>query len=275
MDESPRGVVLKTTPLRESDLVVSLFTDRFGRVSAVARGARKSKIRFAGTLSLLILGRYQLTKGRGELWNLGGGEIEREWTHLATDVVAVAHASYIVELVGALLPLEAPEPEVLDVVTSLWDSLAIAGPSPAALRATELALLELSGNRPAIDRCAACGADFTQADDETGTVFDPSRGGALCARCAGRSRSTGVRMFSLAARTYLTAISRVGAMDHASGLEVARALDTDPRFAVADRAAAREAMLAMVTGLVGKPLRSLEYIAKLGAAGRRQSTEGS
>ncbi|HEY4179703.1 MAG TPA: DNA repair protein RecO [Kofleriaceae bacterium] len=275
MDEQPRGVVLRTTPLRESDLVVNLFTDRFGRVSAVARGARKSKIRFAGTLSLLILGRYQLSRGRGELWNLEGGEIEREWTQLASDVVAVAHASYVAELVGALMPLEAPEPEALDVVTSLWDSLSIAGPSPAALRATELALLELTGNMPAIERCAACGADFSQAEDEAGSVFDPSRGGALCARCAGRSRSAGVRMFSTAARIYLTAIARLGALDHASGLEVARTLDTDPRFTVADRAAAREAMLAMVTGLVGKPLRSLEYIAKLGAAGRRQSTEGS
>ncbi|HEY4056175.1 MAG TPA: DNA repair protein RecO [Kofleriaceae bacterium] len=275
MDDQPRGVVLKTTPLRESDLVVTLFTDRFGRVSAVARGARKSKIRFAGTLSLLVLGRYQVSKGRGELWNLEGGEIEREWTQLASDVVAVAHASYVAELVGALMPAEAPEPEALDVVTALWDSLSIAGPSPAALRATEFALLELTGNMPAIERCAACGADFSQPEDEEGAVFDASRGGALCARCAGRSRSVGVRMFSGAARTYLTAISRLGAVDHASGLEVARALDTDSRFTVADRAAAREAMLAMVTGLVGKPLRSLEYIAKLGAAARRQSTEGS
>jgi len=30
-----------------------------------------------------------------------------------------------------------------------------------------------------------------------------------------------------------------------------------------------------VQNLVGKPLRSLEYIAKLGAAGRRQDREGS
>jgi DNA repair protein RecO (recombination protein O) len=279
VDDQPRGVVLKTTPLRESDLVVNLFTDRFGRVSAVARGARKSKIRFAGTLSLLVLGRYQLSRGRGELWNLEGGEIEREWTQLATDVVAVAHASYVAELVGALLPAEAPEPEVLDVVTALWDSLQIAGPSPAALRATELSLLELTGNAPAIDRCAACGADLSapeeDGDGDGGAVFDPSRGGALCARCAGRSRSAGVRMFSAATRAYLTLIARGGAMDHESGLEAARSLDTDPRFALADRAAAREAILAMVTGLVGKPLRSLEYIAKLGAAGRRQSSEGS
>jgi DNA repair protein RecO (recombination protein O) len=251
-------VVLKTAPLRESDLLVTLFTDQHGRISAVARGARRSKIRFAGTLSLLVLGRYQVGRARGELWNLEGGEIEREWTQLATDVVAVAHASYIAELVASLLPPEAPEPEALDVIISLWNSLATHGPSPAALRAVELALLELNGTVPAIDRCAACSS--LVAD---GAVFDASRGGALCASCAGRSRAAGVRMFEAGARSYLRAVSA------AADPSVAQALDADPRFTSDDKVAARDAMLSMVTGLVGKPLRSLEYIAKLGAAGRR------
>ena len=35
------GVVLRTTPIREADLVVSLYTDSHGRISAVARGARR------------------------------------------------------------------------------------------------------------------------------------------------------------------------------------------------------------------------------------------
>lgn len=262
---TPLGVVLKTTPVRESDLVVSLFTDTHGKISALARGARRSKVRFAGTLSLLVLGRFRLGRApRGDLWSLEGGEIEREWTQLATDVIAVAHASYIVELVGALLPPEVAEPEALHAIIELWDSLAAGGPSPAALRATELNLLELTGHQPAIDRCAACSA----VDLDLGAVFDPSRGGALCTRCAGRSRSAGVRMFEPGTRAYLCAVAKLGA----PGL--ARALDSDPRFTSADRTAARGAVLAMVTGLVSKPLRSLEFFAKLGAAHTRRP-EGS
>ena len=53
MAEPERGVVLKTTPLRESDLLVVLYTATHGRVAAVARGARKSQRRFAGALQLL------------------------------------------------------------------------------------------------------------------------------------------------------------------------------------------------------------------------------
>lgn len=263
MGEGSLGVVLKTTPLRESDLLVTLYTDTHGRVSTVARGARRSKVRFAGTLSLLVLGRYQLGRPpRGDLWSLESGEIVREWVHLASDVVAVAHASYIAELVGAIVPPESPEPEALDVIVGLWDCLAEGGPSPGALRAAEMTLLELAGHGPAIDRCAACGSGALDG----GAVFDPGRGGAICRRCAGGSRSMGVRPFEPETRAYLEAIGKLVTP------KAARAVDTDARFQAADRAAGRDAMLSMIASLVDKPLRSLEYIAKLGAAAARRPT---
>ena len=119
MSEAELGVVLKTTPLRESDLLVTLYTSTHGRGAAVARGARKSQRRFAGALQLLVLGRYQLgRRPRGELWTLEHAEVVREWSQLASDVFAVAHASYIAELVAALLPPEPPDPHALDVMVA-------------------------------------------------------------------------------------------------------------------------------------------------------------
>jgi hypothetical protein len=72
-----------------------------------------------------------------------------------------------------------------------------------------------------------------------------------------------VRPYEPGTRAYLRTVAALG------GPLAARAADTDPQFAAADRAAARDAMVTMVVGLVGKPLRSLEYLAKLGAASRR------
>ena len=255
------GIVLRTTPLRESDLLVVLYTDTHGRVSTVARGARRSQRRFAGALQLLVLGRYHLGRQRGELWDLDRAEVEREWTRIV-DPIAVAHASYVAELVGGLLPAESPDPEALEIVVSLWDSLADGGPSPGALRVVELGLLDLGGHRPAIDRCAACGSP----DLESGTVFDPTRGGAICRADAARSRGPGVRPFEPATRAYLTAIATLETP------AAARAIDADPAWTRADQVAAREALVAMITGLIGRPLRSLEYLGKLSAAGRREGS---
>jgi DNA repair protein RecO (recombination protein O) len=257
--EAELGVVLRTTPLRESDLLVVLLTSEHGRITAVARGGRKSQRRFAGTLQLLVLGRYQLGRPpRGELWNLESADIVREWNDLASDVVAVAHASYVAELAGALLPTETPEPHALELIVALWDTLAAGGPSPAALRTVELGLLDLAGHRLALDACAACGRTELAA-----AVFDPTRGGVVCRICASTSRTAGVRMIEANALDYLRAAAAVD-----NPIE-ARTLDHDPRFAPSDRTAARDAMIAMVQMLVGKPLKSLEYIAKLASAGRK------
>jgi hypothetical protein len=97
-------------------------------------------------------------------------------------------------------------------------------------------------------------------------VFDAARGGAICRRCAGGSRSAGVRVYAPETRAYLGAIAKLVTPS------AARAIDGDARFSAADRAAGRDAMLAMVGSLVDKPLRSLEFIAKLGAAAARRPT---
>ena len=259
MAEGELGVVLRTMPLRESDLLVVLFTSSHGRVSAVARGGRKSQRRFSGALQLLVLGRYQLgRRPRGDLWGLDSADVVREWSQVASDVVAVAHASYIAELVGAIVPPEAPEPHVLELIVALWDCLADGGPSPAVLRSIELALLDVSGHRPSLEACAVCGRT-----DLANAVFDPNRGGVICRTCAAASRGPGIRPIDAGTLAYLRAVSGV-----ASPAE-ARVFDTDPAFEPADRTAGRDALVTMVQGLVGKPLKSLEYIAKLGAAARR------
>jgi hypothetical protein len=98
---------------------------------------------------------------------------------------------------------------------------------------------------------------------DSGAVFDPSRGGAICRRCAATSRAAGVRPLEAGTLAYLRAVAAAEAPGPA------RALDRDPAFAAGDRAAGRDAVVAMVQGLVGKPLRSLEYLAKLGASARR------
>ena len=131
-----------------------------------------------------MLGRYQLGRPpRGELWSLESADVEREWHEVARDVVAVAHASYAAELVAALLPAEAPDSHALELIVALWEALAGGGPSVGALRALELALLELAGHEPAL----AAARHVVRRSRRR--VFDPARGGAICRRCGATSRA--------------------------------------------------------------------------------------
>ena len=93
-------------------------------------------------------------------------------------------------------------------------------------------------------------------------MFDPTRGGAICRRCAATSRAAGVRPIDDGTLAYLRAVG-AASRGEPTTFAPARALDADAAFSPADRAGGRDALVSMVQGLVGRPLKSLEYIAKL------------
>lgn len=257
------GVLLRTTPFGEADVIVALLTRDHGRISALARGARRSRRRFGGALGPLTVCRYALRpRTRGELWTLESAEVIADFTRLAADVAAFAHASYVIELARELCPPEVPEPEVLDLVIAAHESLASVGARPAALRAFELQLLDALGSAPQLDACVGCGrADVL---DAAGAVFDPGRGGAVCAGCAAASRGPAVRPLPPGARAYLRAAR---AVDHPRD---AAPLDADADEAArVEHAQARDAVVAMLGHLLGRPLKTLEFISKLQSAHRR------
>ncbi len=52
--ERAHGLVLRTRPLTETSLIVNWLTLELGRVSTVAKGARRAKSLFRGKLDLYL-----------------------------------------------------------------------------------------------------------------------------------------------------------------------------------------------------------------------------
>jgi DNA repair protein RecO (recombination protein O) len=151
------GIVLRTYPLREADLLVTLFTRLEGKVRGVARSAKKSKRRFGGALEPLTYVRvYYSDKERQELASLDSCDVLE--SPLATEVgypraVALGH---VAELLDELLP----DREANDAVFRL--ALAVI----AGLRGPdiwmpvtyfELWMTRLMGYLPEFSECIVCG----------------------------------------------------------------------------------------------------------------------
>lgn len=151
------AIVLRTYPLREADLLVTLFTRVEGKVKGVARSAKKSRRRFGGALEPLTYVRvYYEDRERQELARLDSCEVLE--SPLATEVsypraVALGH---IAELLDELLP----DREANDAIFRL--SLSVLG----ALRGSgiwlpvtyfELWMTRLVGFLPELSECIVCG----------------------------------------------------------------------------------------------------------------------
>jgi DNA repair protein RecO (recombination protein O) len=151
------AIVLRTYPLREADLLVTLFTRAAGKIRGVARSAKKSKRRFGGALEPLTYVRaFYDVRERQELARLDACEVLE--SPLATEVsyaraVALAH---VAELLDELLP----DGEVNDAIFRLTQSVlhAMAG-SDIWMPVTyfELWLTRLVGFLPELTECIVCG----------------------------------------------------------------------------------------------------------------------
>src|SRR3979409_2550711 len=79
------AIVLRTYPLRQADLLVTLFTRVEGKVRGVARSAKKSKRRFGGALEPMTYVRaFYDVRERQELARLDACEVLE--SPLATEV---------------------------------------------------------------------------------------------------------------------------------------------------------------------------------------------
>jgi DNA repair protein RecO (recombination protein O) len=151
------AIVLRTYPLRESDLLVTLFTRLEGKVKGVARAAKKSKRRFGGALEPMTYVRAVYDdRERQELARLDSCEvIESPMSGEVTYARAVALA-HVAELLDQLMP----DREASDAVFRL--TLAVL----AELRGSalwmpvtyfELWMTRLMGFLPEFSECAVCG----------------------------------------------------------------------------------------------------------------------
>jgi DNA repair protein RecO (recombination protein O) len=189
---STPAIVLRAINYGESDRVVTLIGRNTGRLSALARGARKSQKRFGGGLGLCAVGEAGLRERHGaELLTLERFDLHESYASLASDVARMAHAAYVAELVSKLCAPRQVEPEVYDWLLGFLGALDRHGASAERLRVFELGLLARLGFGPMLETCAVCGgAQFPAAAsaEEVAFRWDPERGGVVCGACGKRGR---------------------------------------------------------------------------------------
>lgn len=180
------ALLLRRVEYGESDLVLTLLTDSMGRVSALARGARKSVKRFGGVLEPMHTLRVSYDDRSGaELVVLREAKLERARPFLITSLERMQAAGQALNWVRKAAPPRTPEPEVWAKMQSFLDHLS--NPEDTAsvrarLAATGLQLLAAFGWGIDFERCVSCGKAPAPGQP---AAIDAARGGLLCRDCGG------------------------------------------------------------------------------------------
>jgi len=184
IEHRTRALVLRTFDQGESDRVVHLYTEALGRVAAIAKGARRSKRRFPGTLEILSLVDLRLVDPpRAQLARLEGAKLVRAFEGIPANLGRYAIACQFLELLNRATPDRQPQPELFQFACGVLDVIDGETPDPLLALLVLAKTLARIGYRPQLVRCALCGADLPSDGGWVG--FIPAHGGAVCRSCAG------------------------------------------------------------------------------------------
>ena len=181
------AVVLKAKPYGESDKIVSLLTEKHGKITGIAKGAKRSRKRFVNSLepfSLVNVGFYE--RPQSSLVFIYSSDLLFSFPKLVTSLDKISFASYLIEITNGLIG-ERDENRL--VFQHLQDGLCYLNENDATLSfltSFELKLLSLVGYQPLLDRCKRCARDRREFLSSQ-WHFSPTDGGILCEPCS-RSR---------------------------------------------------------------------------------------
>ena len=179
--EKTDAIVLRVVDFSESSCVVTLMTRDFGKISALAKGARRRKSPFEAALDVLALCRIVfLHKMTDALDLLTEAKLERRFRSAVIDLNRLYAGYYFVELASAMTDEGDPHPEVFELLDTAIARIDQGESVQAWILRFEMRMLALLGHLPSFDNCVGCG---DRVPDELRTSFGLIDGGLFCRRC--------------------------------------------------------------------------------------------
>ncbi len=175
--ETLPSIVIGKVDYGEADRILHLLTASQGRLSVMARGVRKSRRGYGGTLDLGNRVDVQVRQGRGDLRNLVGADLVDGHPQMRGDLDRMALGTYACELVASLAREHHPEPRLfglLEVALLVLDA-ATRAPSDVWRWGLEAKALTFGGLTPRLDHCGVCGDSIGDGP----AVWDLASGGVV------------------------------------------------------------------------------------------------
>ena len=175
-------IILKVSEHGESDKLVTFYSQDLGRVTGIAKGAKRSKQRFVNKLEEFSRLQIFYIPPRGLTGLLLITEAELLCAHLALrrEFSRYVAAMYISELMLKFTRDNDPDPRLYTLLKWALVSLEIENDPQKIAALYHLQLLAIAGYRPELHQCSKCHRPVGPGPT---FLFLPSNGSLLCSSC--------------------------------------------------------------------------------------------
>lgn len=194
-----KGLVLRVTDYNDKDALLTVLSQRHGKLTVKARGLRRKNSPLVAPCQLLAYGEFTLFEYRGAYTINEASSIEL-FQNLRRDLTKLSLGTYFAQVAEVISQEDLPNPELQSLVLNCLYALSNMNQPENKVRAGfELRAACLAGYTPDLTGCHVCGS-------QTPDRFDISAGMLECKKCR-NSMSDGIRMpvsaGTLAAMRYL------------------------------------------------------------------------
>lgn len=193
------AIVLKDYDLGEQDKIVVFYSRRYGKVRAVAKGARRIKSRFACVIQPPSYSSLLIYKNRrGGLDVVSECVAKHQFSGIKEDLVRFAYVCYVIELIDKLTEEGESQSSLFQI---LLKSLFLMESIPKCslnllIESFQLKLLNILGYQPYLKGCINC---EKRVSSTSYFYFSLRLGGLLCENC----KSIDERRVSLSREVFL------------------------------------------------------------------------
>jgi DNA repair protein RecO (recombination protein O) len=241
------AVILNSLDYSESDRILTFYTLEHGKITGIAKGARRSRKRFVGNIE--PASRIDLVffhSDKSALVRVEDATLIDAHPALKADIERLSEACYLLELVAEMTREGQHLPRVFNLLTDFLKLLEAGGADPV-LRFFEIRLLSMLGYLPHLDGCVVCRRPFAA---EERLFFSSAKGGTVCKKCA----TTAGRVAAVSAGT-------------ARLLSMAERIDTDKLARLKPGPAfleeSEEILYDFIKFQIGKELKTKRFMTKL------------
>lgn len=177
-----KGVVIKETQYNDNDKILTVLTDEYGKISCIAKGAKKTNSALLAPCQFLVCSEFVLYKGTN-FYHINSAEIIDTFYNLRIDYDKLQIAY---EVTKVLIQTVCEGEESKDILSLFLNTLYVIEnkdmPSNLVLSIFKLKLISLLGYMPDVVTCNVCGQTMLNKEEKNYyySVIDNS---ACCANC--------------------------------------------------------------------------------------------
>lgn len=203
------GFVIRRHNFRETSLIATIYTSRFGKISGIFKGFYTSKKEFSSHLDIFSLNEFIFYPKKSEIWLVSHADLISDYQYLRNNISKARAAGILFNLIDKTMQVWDENKYVFDLIKNCLDLIE----EERELKIFYIFLIKFltfSGFQPEFSRCIGCNNKLSR-----NIAFSVSKGGLICEDCFNNARDAKIiskqtsRVLSYIQETDFSLVSRV------------------------------------------------------------------